>query len=263
MNATFRFDARGAALGPALAGALALSCSTPTAGQDGVGASRAGRSGQQVVEAQCVKCHADGVGGAPRIGDRSAWIPRLSRGVDALVGAAIRGHGGMPPRGGQADLTDAELRRAVLYMYDPAGEARRATPAPAQRAPREGANERLVDGMRILLGFSPAGAMRRFAAGSVERTMHGGIPHDAGYMHLNVSVLDRDSNAPVEAAEVEVRAERPGMGGETKRLERMALGETSYGGYLRVLRNTPYRLIVRVRPAGAPSAVEARFDHTF
>ena len=77
------------------------------------------RSGQQVVQAQCYKCHQDGVHGAPRIGDRDAWVPRLKQGVDYAVNSAIRGHGGMPPRGDRADLTDAEIRNAILYMYNP------------------------------------------------------------------------------------------------------------------------------------------------
>ncbi len=76
------------------------------------------RSGEQIVQMQCVKCHRDGVGGAPRIGDRSAWIPRLKPGLDVVVRSAINGHGGMPARGGMADLTDAELRSAIIYMFN-------------------------------------------------------------------------------------------------------------------------------------------------
>lgn len=83
------------------------------------GALLAERSGAEIVQARCVKCHREGVGGAPRIGDRAAWSPRLSSGVDVLVRSAIRGHGGMPPRGGQANLSDAELRSAILYMFNP------------------------------------------------------------------------------------------------------------------------------------------------
>lgn len=75
------------------------------------------RTGEQVVAAQCHKCHEAGVGGAPRIGDRAAWTPRLAHGLDALVRSAINGHGGMPARGGMANLTDAELRGAIVAMY--------------------------------------------------------------------------------------------------------------------------------------------------
>ena len=77
----------------------------------------AARSGAAIVQGRCGQCHGTGVGGAPRIGDREAWIGRARAGLDSLVGSAIRGHGGMPARGGMADLTDAEMRSAVTYMF--------------------------------------------------------------------------------------------------------------------------------------------------
>ena len=79
----------------------------------------AARSGEQVVRLQCSKCHQDGSGGAPLIGDRAAWTPRLKNGLDATVRSAINGHGGMPARGGMANLSDAEIRNAVTYMFNP------------------------------------------------------------------------------------------------------------------------------------------------
>ena len=75
------------------------------------------RSGEEIVKAQCIKCHEAGKGGAPKIGDRDAWIPRLKEGLDNTVRSAIHGHGGMPARGGLADLTDAEMRSAVIYLF--------------------------------------------------------------------------------------------------------------------------------------------------
>lgn len=75
------------------------------------------RTGEEVVKAQCMKCHQTGKGGAPRIGDRDAWIPRLKDGMDSTVRSAMKGHGGMPARGGMADLTDSELRSAVIYLF--------------------------------------------------------------------------------------------------------------------------------------------------
>jgi cytochrome c5 len=75
------------------------------------------RTGEQVVKAQCIKCHQAGTGGAPKIGDRAAWIPRLRSGLDITVQSAIKGHGGMPARGGLPDLTDREVRNAIIYMF--------------------------------------------------------------------------------------------------------------------------------------------------
>ena len=75
------------------------------------------RTGKQVVETQCVKCHAEGLNGAPKIGDKAAWIDRAKLGFDGVVRSAINGHGAMPARGGMANLTDAEMRAAVTYMF--------------------------------------------------------------------------------------------------------------------------------------------------
>jgi cytochrome c5 len=75
------------------------------------------RTGEQIVKAQCSKCHQTGVRGAPKIGDRDAWIPRLKEGLDNTVRSAMNGHGGMPARGGMANLSDAELRSAVIYLF--------------------------------------------------------------------------------------------------------------------------------------------------
>ncbi len=74
------------------------------------------RSGGQVYQEYCSLCHESGFDNAPRIGDRATWLPRTRLGLDPMVRVAIRGHGAMPPRGGQANLTDEELRDAVIYM---------------------------------------------------------------------------------------------------------------------------------------------------
>jgi len=76
------------------------------------------RTGEQIVKARCIKCHDKGINGAPRIGDRDAWVPRLKDGLDVTVRSAINGHGGMPARGGMANITDAEMREAVIYMVN-------------------------------------------------------------------------------------------------------------------------------------------------
>ena len=76
------------------------------------------RTGKQIVDAQCMKCHGTGVGGAPKIGDRAAWTQRAQQGLDVVVRSAIHGHGAMPPRGGMADLTDTEFKSAVVYMLN-------------------------------------------------------------------------------------------------------------------------------------------------
>ncbi len=63
----------------------------------------------------CAACHASGVAGAPKLGDKAAWAPRVGQGVDTLVSHVIAGKGAMPPRGGSTG-TDAEIKAVVQYM---------------------------------------------------------------------------------------------------------------------------------------------------
>lgn len=83
------------------------------------------RTGMAIVRMQCIKCHEAGLNGAPRIGERAAWIPRARNGFDGLVRSAIQGHGAMPARGGMADLTDVEMRKAITYMFQTSVNGRR------------------------------------------------------------------------------------------------------------------------------------------
>ncbi|MES2363310.1 MAG: c-type cytochrome [Pseudomonadota bacterium] len=65
----------------------------------------------------CAVCHAAGVAGAPKLGDKAAWGPRLGAGVDGITAIAIKGMGAMPPRGGST-ASDAEIKAVVQYMVN-------------------------------------------------------------------------------------------------------------------------------------------------
>lgn len=96
------------------------------------------QSGADVFKAVCSACHAAGLAGAPKVGDASAWSPRIAQGFDTLVSHAINGFHGkagiMPPKGGNPDLDDVEVARAVAYMADQAG-AKFKEPEPKATAP--------------------------------------------------------------------------------------------------------------------------------
>lgn len=81
-------------------------------------------TGKQVYESICFACHAEGIAGAPKLGDKAAWEPRIAQGMDTLVSHAINGFQGntgvMPPKGGRMDLSDADIRAAVSYMVEQA-----------------------------------------------------------------------------------------------------------------------------------------------
>jgi len=219
------------------------------------------RRGEQVVRAQCAKCHQTGVGGAPKIGDRDAWLPRLKQGLDLLVRSAIHGHGPMPPRGGMADLTDSELRGAIVYMFNPVAGATQAA-APALPAP-SGPNFRLAGGIEVYLGIVSAASMReQYPEGSKESSMHGGIPSGRGYYHVNVSLFDAKTRAPITDARVVASATEPVSGGQTKTLELVTLNKVmSYGNYFRMPGTNPYTITVKITRRGQSRPVEVKFEH--
>jgi cytochrome c5 len=92
------------------------------------GAAAGNRTGEQLVQSACFACHGSGAAGAPKIGDKSAWGPRIGKGLQGLLKSAIAGKNAMPPRGG-SDATDAELARAIAFMANQSGASFKA-PAP-------------------------------------------------------------------------------------------------------------------------------------
>jgi len=72
--------------------------------------------GKAIYDQVCMACHAAGVAGAPRTGDKAAWTPRLGSGVDHLYASALKGKGAMPPKGGNPALPDADVKAAVDYL---------------------------------------------------------------------------------------------------------------------------------------------------
>ncbi|MDT3672598.1 MAG: c-type cytochrome [Aromatoleum sp.] len=80
----------------------------------------ASANGASVFNKVCSLCHAAGVAGAPKPGDKADWGPRIAQGKETLYKHALEGFTGqkgmMPPRGGGASLTDDEVKAAVDYM---------------------------------------------------------------------------------------------------------------------------------------------------
>lgn len=97
-------------------------------------AAAAERSGADVYNTACAACHATGAAGAPKLGDKDAWAPRIQQGFDTLVTHAIAGFKAMPARGGNPTLTDTEVKRAIAHMVEPVGLKVTVPDAPAPAA---------------------------------------------------------------------------------------------------------------------------------
>jgi cytochrome c5 len=105
--------------------AAAIKSTATTAGgptQIGAAAKSAGgaANGKKTYDAVCAMCHAAGVAGAPKTGDKAAWKPRIAQGKDALYTSALKGKNLMPPKGGAASLPDADIKAAVDYLVSQA-----------------------------------------------------------------------------------------------------------------------------------------------
>ncbi len=99
--------------------ASALAENAPASGADSASPVDKGKA---VYDGSCFACHTSGLAGAPKLGDKAAWEPRVAQGMDTLVARAIQGFQGqggiMPPKGGRADLADADVKAAVMYMVE-------------------------------------------------------------------------------------------------------------------------------------------------
>jgi cytochrome c5 len=93
------------------------------------------KTGKEVVDGACNACHGTGALGAPKIGDKAAWGPRLKDGLEKLRQIAISGIRQMPPRGGDSTLSDTEIARAIVFMANQSGANFKEPAANAAAAP--------------------------------------------------------------------------------------------------------------------------------
>lgn len=107
------------AAAPAPAAPAAAAPAAPAQTQAAAPAGASAEAGKRVYDQVCAACHAAGVAGAPKFGDKAAWAPRLKQGMDTLHASAVKGKGAMPPKGGYAG-PDADVMAAVDYMVNAA-----------------------------------------------------------------------------------------------------------------------------------------------
>lgn len=88
---------------------VAAAAAAPAAGA-------APRAGDVVYNASCAGCHGTGAAGAPKLGDKGAWSPRVGQGKATLYTHALGGFKAMPPKGMCMTCSDDEIKAAVDYM---------------------------------------------------------------------------------------------------------------------------------------------------
>jgi cytochrome c5 len=80
------------------------------------------KDGTAAYETACQACHGAGIAGAPKVGDKAAWGPRIAQGKDTLYKHALNGFTGksgmMPPKGGRADWPDDLIKQAVDHIVE-------------------------------------------------------------------------------------------------------------------------------------------------
>ncbi|HDN27355.1 MAG TPA: cytochrome c5 family protein [Thioploca sp.] len=76
--------------------------------------------GEQVYNSLCMACHLAAVAGAPKFGDKEAWAPRITQGMDTLFSHSLSGFNAMPPKGGNISLPDEDVKNAVAFMVSKA-----------------------------------------------------------------------------------------------------------------------------------------------
>lgn len=92
-------------------------------------------AGNAVYTATCAACHDSGAAGAPKLGDNGAWATRLSQGYETVIKHAIEGIRAMPAKGGNPDLDNLEVERAVVYLVNKSGASFKEPAAPETAAP--------------------------------------------------------------------------------------------------------------------------------
>ena len=152
-------------------------------------------------------------------------------------------------------LEREDIRHATLYMFNYGLPA--VTPPPP--VPAADPHHKLVSGLDVYFGMMRAEAMRSAQtdkSGAAKLT----VPSGRGYYHLNISVEDNKTHAPVTDAQVTMQVS-DGMRVETRTLERLAANNAvSYGNFFKFSSGTAYNITAEIKRPGTPGAVTAKFQ---
>src|SRR6202158_134492 len=217
------------------------------------------RTGEQIVSVRCSQCHRTGVNGAPKIGVKADWIPRLKPGLDVVVRSAINGHGAMPPRGGMANLTDAEIRSAIVYMFNPVTVP---TPTSSVSSAATGQDFAVVDGTTVYFGVVSANVIRDYPK-EYPQSVYGAAPFEPAQYYVTVALFDAPNGKRIDDAVVTARVSTAMGAGPEKTLQPITIANSrSYGNYFTMGSTGPYKITVHVRRPSASNVIQAQFEYT-
>ena len=219
------------------------------------GSPPASRTGEQIVHARCAKCHETGFEGAPKIGDRTAWIPRLKQGLDSVVRSAINGHGGMPARGGMADLTDPEIRSAVIFLVNAGVGATPGSVAPVVA----GQGYQIVEGVTAYLGVVPSAVIRQHPK-DYPASVYRAVPSEPDEYYVTIALFDAKNGQRITDASVRARVLGTTEASSEKTLQAVTVANAlTYGEYFSMPGAGTYKVSVRISRPGTAKAIEAQF----
>src|SRR5262249_10811143 len=159
--------------------------------------------------------------------------------LDAVVRSAINGHGGMPARGGMANLTDAEMRNAVVFMMN-AGTVPEKSPVVAQVMPPK--EYQVVGGMNVYLGVVPASVIREHAQ-DYPANISAAPPSGSEQRYITIALFDAKSGTRITDAVVTARVAGTAQASAEKSLKSVTIaGLVTYGDYFAMADGSNYKI---------------------
>jgi len=155
-----------------------------------------------------------------------------------------------------ANLTDAEMRSAVVYMFNPG-----ALPEKTSASVAGGEDYKVVEGMNVYLGVVP-GSVIRAHPGDYPADVSGNAPAGSEQRYVTIALFDAKSGQRITDAVVTARVAGATQASAEKSLRPVTVaGSLTYGGYFPMAGGGAYRITVHIHRPGVPNVVETEFQH--
>ena len=158
-----------------------------------------------------------------------------------------------------ANLTDSELRSAIVYMFNPVTAPTAASAVPGAATGQDFA---VVDGTTVYFGVVPADVIRDHPKEYPQR-VYGAAPSGPAQYYVTVAVFGGPNGKRIDDAVVKARVSTTTGAGPEKTLAPITIANSrSYGNYFTMGGAGPYKVTVHVSRPGAPKVIQAQFEYT-